>query len=79
MFFFATSISGMVSIMAVGLLDRQLLALSLIGLPVMMSATFVGELAFRHGSDSLHRQVSIASLGAIALLSAISALAEILQ
>ena len=57
-FFFATSISAMVSITAVGLLDRQLLALSLIGLPVMMSATFVGELAFRHGSDSLHRRSS---------------------
>ncbi|WP_315831300.1 sulfite exporter TauE/SafE family protein [Bradyrhizobium prioriisuperbiae] len=77
-FFLATSIPAMASVAAVGLLDRRVLWLSVIGLPVMLIGTRIGAYAFHRGSDALHRQVSVASLGIIALGSAIKGFSDLM-
>ncbi|WP_454624913.1 sulfite exporter TauE/SafE family protein [Bradyrhizobium cenepequi] len=77
-FFLATSIAALVSTALVGLLDLRCLILSVLALPVLIAGTRIGEQAFRHGSDALHRQVSIASLGLIAIGSAIKGVSELL-
>ncbi|MGM4916567.1 TSUP family transporter [Tardiphaga sp. 813_E8_N1_3] len=76
-FFLMTSITATVSFVSVGLMTVHTIGLSLLGLPVMWLGTRLGELAFRHGDDSRHRQVSIASLGVIALVSAIKGVSEL--
>ncbi|SDT54223.1 sulfite exporter TauE/SafE family protein [Bradyrhizobium canariense] len=77
-FFLATSIAALVSVALVGLLDLRSLMLALLGLPIMLTGTWIGEMAFRRGSDTLHRQVSIASLGLVALGSAIKGISELM-
>lgn len=77
-FFLATAIAALISVAMVGLLDWRSILLSLLGLPVMLAGTWIGELAFRRGSDALHRQVSIASLGLVALGSAIKGISELI-
>ncbi len=77
-FFLATSIAALVSVALVGLLDQRSLILSLLGLPIMLAGTWIGELAFRRGSDALHHQVSIGSLGLVALGSAIKGISELM-
>jgi len=77
-FFLVTSIAAFVSIMAVGLADGGIVWLSLLGLPVMFLGTWIGEQGFRRGSERLHRRVSIASLGGVALLSAAKGIAELM-
>src|SRR4051812_5719699 len=67
-FFLMTSITATISFVGVGLMNLHTVGLSLLGLPVMWLGTRLGEMAFRHGSDAMHRQVSIASLGVIALV-----------
>lgn len=76
-FFLMTSITATVSFVSVGMMTLHTVGLSLLGLPVMWLGTKVGELAFRHGSDALHRQTSIASLGVIALVSAVKGIGEL--
>ena len=61
----------------VGLMNLHTVGLSLLGLPVMWFGTQLGELAFRSGSDAMHRQVSIVSLGVIALVSAVKGIGEL--
>jgi uncharacterized membrane protein YfcA len=77
-FFLATSIAALISVALVGLLDLRSLVLSLLGLPIMLVGTWIGELAFQRGSDALHRHVSIASLGLVALGSAIKGISELM-
>ncbi|WP_454620318.1 sulfite exporter TauE/SafE family protein [Bradyrhizobium cenepequi] len=77
-FFLATSIAALISTALVGLLDERALLLSLLALPIMLAGTWIGEQAFRRGSDALHRQVSIASLGLIAIGSAIKGVSELM-
>ncbi|MEW6644840.1 MAG: sulfite exporter TauE/SafE family protein [Pseudomonadota bacterium] len=77
-FFLATSISALASLAMLGLLDRRVVVLSVAGLPVMALGTWIGELGFRHGSATLHRQVSVASLGVIALGSALKGVSELI-
>lgn len=76
-FFLMTSITATVSFVGVGLMTLHTVGLSLLGLPVMWLGTRLGELAFRRGNDALHRQVSIASLGVIALVSAVKGIGEL--
>jgi hypothetical protein len=59
------------------LLTVHSIGLSLLGLPVMWLGTRLGEIAFRCGDDALHRQVSIISLGVIALVSAVKGVSEL--
>lgn len=42
----------------------------------MLTGNRLGGLAFHRGSDTLHRRISVASLGAIALASAVKGLSE---
>jgi uncharacterized membrane protein YfcA len=76
-FFLMTSITATVSFVSVGLMNGHTIVLSLLGLPVMWLGTRIGELAFRRGNDTTHRQVSIASLGAIAVVSAVKGIGEL--
>ena len=77
-FFLVASALAMISTVWVGLLDRNSLLLTLLALPIMLAGTWAGEQAFRRGSDALHRQVSIASLGLIAIGSAIKGVSELM-
>ncbi|WP_024342421.1 sulfite exporter TauE/SafE family protein [Bradyrhizobium japonicum] len=76
-FFLATSVAAFVSIAMVGLATANVVWLSLLTLPVMFVGTWIGELGFRRGSEKLHRRVSIASLGGVALLSALKGISEL--
>ncbi|WP_420133309.1 sulfite exporter TauE/SafE family protein [Rhodopseudomonas sp.] len=76
-FFLVTSISAFVSIALVGLATPTVLWLSVMALPVTFLGTWIGELGFRRGSETLHRRVSIVSLGVIALISAAKGFAEL--
>jgi len=78
MFFLATSIAAFASIVLVGLASSAVVWLALLGLPVMMLGTWIGEQGFRRGSERLHRRVSIASLAGVALLSAAKGIAELM-
>ncbi|WP_264055537.1 sulfite exporter TauE/SafE family protein [Rhodopseudomonas palustris] len=77
-FFLATSIAGFTSIALVGLATVNVLWLAAMALPVMMLGTWIGEQGFRRGSERLHRHVSIASLGGVALLSAAKGISELM-
>jgi hypothetical protein len=72
-----TSTTATIAALAIGLITVQTISLSLLGLPVMWIGTRLGEMAFKRGSDAMHRQISIASLGAIALMSTIKGLGEL--
>ncbi|CAN5436498.1 sulfite exporter TauE/SafE family protein [soil metagenome] len=76
-FFLMTSITAMAAAASLGLITSQSIGLSLLGLPVMWLGTRLGHIAFTRGSDLTHRRVSIASLGVIALTSAIKGLGEL--
>lgn len=76
-FFLATSIAAFASIAMVGLATANVVWVSILALPVMFVGTWIGELGFRHGSESLHRRVSIASIGGGALLSALKGVSEL--
>lgn len=77
-FFLANSVAAFASIVMIGLATANVVWLSLLTLPVMFIGTWIGELGFRRGSDKLHRRVSIASLGGIALLSALKGISELM-
>ena len=77
-FFLATSIAAFISIAMVGLATASVIWLSILALPVMYLGTWIGELGFRRGSERLHRRVSMASLGGVALLSAMKGVAELM-
>lgn len=77
-FFLATSISAFTSIVAVGLATPAVIWLAVLALPVMLLGTWIGELGFRRGTERLHRHVSIASLGVIALISAAKGFSELM-
>jgi uncharacterized membrane protein YfcA len=76
-FFLMTSITATITFVSVGLLNVHTIGLSLLGLPVMWLGTIFGEIAFQRGNDAMHRQVSIISLGAIALVSAVKGVSEL--
>lgn len=76
-FFLMTSITATIAALAIGLITVQTISLSLLGLPMMWIGTRLGEMAFKCGTDAMHRQVSIASLGVIALVSMIKGLGEL--
>jgi uncharacterized membrane protein YfcA len=77
-FFLITSTTATITSLAIGLITLQTTGLSLLGLPVMWIGTRLGHLAFTRGTDTTHRRVSIASLGAIALLSAVKGIGELI-
>lgn len=77
-FFLVTSIFAFASIAIVGLATAKVAWLSILALPVMFVGTWIGELGFRRGSERLHRRVSIASLGGVALLSALKGASELM-
>lgn len=77
-FFLATSIAAFASIALVGLATPAVIWLSVLALPVMFLGTWIGELGFRRGTEALHRHVSIASLAAIALISAAKGFSELM-
>jgi uncharacterized membrane protein YfcA len=77
-FFLLTSVAAMISGLAIGLITVQTFALSLLGLPVMWIGTRIGHLAFIRSTDTMHRRVSIISLGVIALVSAAKGISELL-
>lgn len=77
-FFLVTSIAAFTSIVMVGLATANVVWLSLLALPVMLFGTWIGEFGFRRSSGRLHRRVSIASLGGVALLSALKGFAELM-
>lgn len=77
-FFLMTSIAAIVTSTVVGLVTSETLGLSLLGLPVMWIGTRVGRYFFTRGSETLHRHVSIVSLGAVALASAIKGVSELM-
>lgn len=76
-FFLATSIAALASIAMIGLATANVVWLSILTLPVMFMGTWIGERGFHRGSDELHRRVSIACLGGIALLSALKGINEL--
>jgi len=61
-----------------GLLDLRAVVLTVLGIPMMLVGTWLGDIAFQRGSDMLHRRVSIASLAIVALGSAIKGLSDLL-
>jgi uncharacterized membrane protein YfcA len=77
-FFLMTSIAAAIAAFAVGLITVRTISLSLLGLPAMWIGTQFGEMAFRRGTDAIHRHVSITSLGVIALVSAIRGISELI-
>lgn len=77
-FFLATSIAALASVAMVGLIDARTFWLSALAFPVMLVGTWIGERGFRRSTDVMHRQVSIASLGVIALGSAIKGISELI-
>lgn len=76
-FFLMTSITAAIASTALGLITVQTIGLSLLGLPMMWMGTRIGEAGFKHGSDIVHRQVSIISLAAIAIISAAKGIGEL--
>lgn len=77
-FFLATSVAAFASIAFFGLATARVIWLTLLTLPVMFVGTWIGEQGFRRGTARLHRQVSVASLAIVALLSMIKGSAELL-
>jgi uncharacterized protein len=77
-FFLVSSIAALVSVGMLGLLDLRTLVLTALGIPIMLIGTWLGDIGFHHGSDTLHRRVSIASLAIVALGSAIKGLSDLL-
>lgn len=77
-FFLMTSVVAAVGLISIGLMTLHTVGLSLLGLPVMWLGTKLGELAFRRGNDKMHRQVSIVSLGLIAVISAVKGIGELI-
>jgi hypothetical protein len=61
-----------------GLLDLRTVVLTVLGVPIMLVGTWLGDVGFHRGSDALHRRVSIASLAIVALGSAIKGLSDLL-
>lgn len=76
-FFLMTSVAATVTSAAAGLITLETVGLSLLGLPVMWIGTRIGRYFFARGSETLHRNVSIASLAAVALASAIKGVSEL--
>jgi uncharacterized membrane protein YfcA len=77
-FFLVASVTALVSVALLGLLDLRTIVLTVLGLPVMLIGTWLGDIGFHRGSDTLHRRVSIASLAIVALGSAIKGLSDLL-
>lgn len=77
-FFLVSSITALVSVALLGLLDLRTLVLTVLGIPIMLVGTWLGDIGFQRGSDTLHRRVSIASLAVVALGSAVKGLSDLL-
>lgn len=77
-FFLVSSIAALVSVAMLGLLDLRAVVLTVLGIPVMLVGTWLGDIGFQRGSDMLHRRVSIVSLAVVALGSAIKGLSDLL-
>jgi uncharacterized protein len=77
-FFLVSSIAALVSVAMLGLLDLRAVVLTVLGVPIMLVGTWLGDIGFHRGSDTLHRRVSIASLAIVALGSAIKGLSDLL-
>jgi uncharacterized protein len=77
-FFLVSSMVALVSTALLGLLDLRALVLTALGVPIMLLGTWLGDLGFNHGSDTLHRRVSIASLAVVALGSALKGLSDLI-
>jgi uncharacterized membrane protein YfcA len=77
-FFLVSSITALVSTALLGLLDMRTLVLTLLGVPIMLLGTWLGDIGFRRGSDTLHRRVSIVSLAVVALGSALKGLSDLI-
>ncbi len=77
-FFLVSSIAALVSTAMLGLLDLGTLVLTVLGVPIMLLGTWLGDIGFHRGSDALHRRVSIVSLAAVALGSALKGLSDLL-
>lgn len=77
-FFLVSSISALVSIGLIGLIDLRTLILTMLGIPIMLCGTWLGDIGFRRASDTLHRRVSIVSLALVALGSAVKGVSELI-
>jgi uncharacterized protein len=77
-FFLVSSIAALVSVAMLGLLDLRTVVLTVLGVPIMLVGTWLGDIGFHRGSDTLHRRVSIASLAIVALGSVIKGLSDLL-
>jgi uncharacterized protein len=77
-FFLITSTLAMLSIALVGLIDKSALMLSIVALPAMLIGNQIGTLAFRRGSEVLHRRIAVASLGVVAFGSACKGFSELI-
>jgi uncharacterized membrane protein YfcA len=77
-FFLVASIAALASVAMLGLLDLRTVVLTVLGVPIMLLGTWLGDIGFHRGSDTLHRRVSIASLAIVALGSAIKGLSDLL-
>lgn len=77
-FFLVASIAALVSTAMLGLVNRDTLVLTALGVPVMVVGTRLGDIGFHCGSDKLHRQVSIVSLAVLALGSALKGVSDLL-
>jgi hypothetical protein len=76
-FFLATSVVALISTATLGLFDLRACILTLVALPIMIAGSWLGRLAFHRGSEALHRRVSIASLGVVAIGSAMKGISEL--
>ncbi|WP_377812120.1 sulfite exporter TauE/SafE family protein [Bradyrhizobium oligotrophicum] len=77
-FFLVSSIVATATLASFDLLDLHVAVLTALGIPVMLVGTWLGDLGFHRGSDTLHRRVSMTSLAAVALGSALKGLSDLL-
>ncbi len=76
-FFFVVSAVALVSMIPLGLISAEVLILSALSAPMLLIGTWLGSLGFHHGSERLHRNVSIVMLAVIALTTLAKGVSEI--
>ncbi len=77
-FFFATSIVSVVSLAGAGLLDASLAVPLVIGLPLILIGSRIGEAMLHRGAGRGHKALSILLLCSVAVISVIQAVKDLL-
>ena len=77
-FFFATSVIAIPLLLAGGEVDGGITLASLVALPVLVAGTAVGTWLFRRTSEAGYRNLAIATLAVMALMSGLRGLAGLL-